>query len=154
MRRLPHRVNSLQQFVQIISTLGMPSPQDYQEWNVPVHEIIETHVVVDTQTPLPSLDEDFMDLLSQMLKYSPSKRCTASQALQHPWFKNLEIELHETSCTSFLASNANPTQCLPFTDFQEQEIPFYLEKIKCELSVFPSPNLCETITNFFSCCIQ
>ena len=33
--------------------------------------------------------EQFLDLLTKMLKYLPEKRITASKALQHPFFKDL-----------------------------------------------------------------
>jgi len=32
-------------------------------------------------------DEDFLDLLSQLLKVNPKERPTAEQALQHPWIR-------------------------------------------------------------------
>jgi len=34
----------------------------------------------------PALDADGVDLLSQLLQYSPEKRITAKAALAHPWF--------------------------------------------------------------------
>lgn len=33
--------------------------------------------------------ENFIDLLMKMLKFLPEKRITASKALQHPFFKDL-----------------------------------------------------------------
>ena len=38
----------------------------------------------------PKLDAQGVDLLSRMLVYQPSKRISAKQALQHPWFDDLD----------------------------------------------------------------
>jgi cyclin-dependent kinase 2 len=39
---------------------------------------------------VPKLDPLGVDLLSKMLQYQPSKRISAKQAMQHPWFDDLD----------------------------------------------------------------
>lgn len=39
---------------------------------------------------VPKLDAQGADLLSKMLQYQPSKRISAKQAMQHPWFDDLD----------------------------------------------------------------
>lgn len=39
----------------------------------------------------PTLDEDGLDLLSKMLVYNPRKRISADEALQHPWFHDVQL---------------------------------------------------------------
>ena len=34
----------------------------------------------------------FKDLVLRMMNLDPTKRVTANQALEHPWFKELEID--------------------------------------------------------------
>lgn len=36
------------------------------------------------------IDKDFKDFLTGLTKFDPSKRLTAEEALQHPWFKEVE----------------------------------------------------------------
>jgi serine/threonine protein kinase len=36
------------------------------------------------------IEEDFRDLLVGLTKFDPSKRLTAEEALQHPWFRDIE----------------------------------------------------------------
>uniref|UniRef100_A0A0D9Z194 Protein kinase domain-containing protein n=1 Tax=Oryza glumipatula TaxID=40148 RepID=A0A0D9Z194_9ORYZ len=43
-------------------------------------------------TIVPTLDPAGLDLLSKMLRYEPNKRITARQALEHEYFKDLEME--------------------------------------------------------------
>lgn len=38
------------------------------------------------------LDGDFKDLIRQMTNFDPRKRITAQQALEHPWFKDVQEE--------------------------------------------------------------
>uniref|UniRef100_A0A0E0CTU3 Protein kinase domain-containing protein n=1 Tax=Oryza meridionalis TaxID=40149 RepID=A0A0E0CTU3_9ORYZ len=46
----------------------------------------------DLATIVPTLDPAGLDLLSKMLRYEPNKRITARQALEHEYFKDLEME--------------------------------------------------------------
>lgn len=37
-------------------------------------------------------DAEFKDLVRRMMNLDPTKRVTAHQALEHPWFKGLEVD--------------------------------------------------------------
>jgi len=39
---------------------------------------------------LPNASDDVKDLINKMLIYNPDKRITASQALKHPWFREIK----------------------------------------------------------------
>ncbi|XP_020399688.1 cyclin-dependent kinase A-1-like [Zea mays] len=45
----------------------------------------------DLAAVVPNLEPAGLDLLSKMLRYEPSKRITARQALEHDYFKDLEM---------------------------------------------------------------
>uniref|UniRef100_A0A804PH84 [RNA-polymerase]-subunit kinase n=1 Tax=Zea mays TaxID=4577 RepID=A0A804PH84_MAIZE len=45
----------------------------------------------DLAAVVPNLEPTGLDLLSKMLRYEPSKRITARQALEHDYFKDLEM---------------------------------------------------------------
>ena len=38
---------------------------------------------------IPHVSPDVSDLIQKLLVYNPDNRITASQALKHPWFKEL-----------------------------------------------------------------
>jgi renal tumor antigen len=38
---------------------------------------------------IPHISHDAQDLISKLLIYNPDNRINASQALKHPWFKEL-----------------------------------------------------------------
>ncbi|EKF27766.1 cell division related protein kinase 2, putative [Trypanosoma cruzi marinkellei] len=40
---------------------------------------------------IPQLDSEAIDLLSRMLKYSPTERISAKEALQHSWFSEIRM---------------------------------------------------------------
>jgi serine/threonine protein kinase len=44
---------------------------------------------------VPTLDEDGVDLLEQMVQYDPAKRITAADAMNHPYFHDLSPALTE-----------------------------------------------------------
>lgn len=52
---------------------------------------------------LPQIDQLGLQLLSQMLQLRPEMRCSAQQALQHPWFAELNARSAQSSQTSFTA---------------------------------------------------
>ena len=41
--------------------------------------------------PVERLDDVGMDLLCRMLTYDPDQRISARQALEHPWFRDLNL---------------------------------------------------------------
>lgn len=58
-------------------------------------EIIESIKIGKFDFNLPSfqyVSSDAKDLIQKMLQKSPQKRCSAQQALQHPWFKNKTLD--------------------------------------------------------------
>ena len=42
--------------------------------------------------PFPTLSEESKDLIKKLLTYDPNKRISASEALEHPWFKTAEFK--------------------------------------------------------------
>jgi cyclin-dependent kinase len=65
---------------------------------------------------IPMLQDDpqAVDLLSKMLQYDPSRRCSAREALQHPWFDDYkEINRNnenQNQNTNTVAVDKNSTQ--------------------------------------------
>jgi serine/threonine protein kinase len=39
---------------------------------------------------VPNLDDNGIDLLKKLLEYDPEKRISAADALEHPFFKDLD----------------------------------------------------------------
>lgn len=85
--------SEIDQLYRIFRTLGTPTERiwpgvtklrDYKKtfpnWSsVPLH------------TLLPNLDANGQDLLEKMLRYNPAERITAKEALQHPFFNNVQV---------------------------------------------------------------
>jgi serine/threonine protein kinase len=44
---------------------------------------------------VPTLDEEGVNLLEEMLQYDPAKRITAADAMNHPYFSDLSPALTE-----------------------------------------------------------
>ncbi|KAL2330112.1 hypothetical protein Fmac_017693 [Flemingia macrophylla] len=83
--------SELQQLLHIFRLLGTPNEEmwpgvsklmnwhEYPQWNPQ-----------NLSTAVPNLDQLGLDLLSQMLKYEPSKRISAKKAMEHPYFDDLD----------------------------------------------------------------
>ncbi|XP_016204843.2 cell division control protein 2 homolog D [Arachis ipaensis] len=83
--------SELQQLLHIFRLLGTPNEEvwpgvsklmnwhEYPQWNPQ-----ELYMAV------PTLDDQGVDLLSQMLQYEPSKRISAKKAMEHPYFHDLD----------------------------------------------------------------
>ena len=52
--------------------------------------VIGTGHVMSWKEICPRLSDEGIDLLSKLLRYDPEKRITASEALQHPFFKDID----------------------------------------------------------------
>lgn len=80
--------SDIDQLYRIFQSLGTPSPVTW-----PGMERLKNYNPSFPQWPchsitswVPSLDVVGADLLQQMLVYAPSKRISAKDALNHPWF--------------------------------------------------------------------
>lgn len=88
--------NSLDQFISIIAVLGTPSPRDMRDMN-PVNTSLKFNKkvhsfslrkVVETACR-DAVCDDTIELLGQILQYSPVKRITAVEGLTHQLFAEL-----------------------------------------------------------------
>ncbi|MCQ2815676.1 MAG: serine/threonine-protein kinase [archaeon] len=85
--------SSSDQLVEIIKILGTPSPTDVTEMNPNSKKEIKFPSI----KPYPwaqvfkhrIVEDNFVDLVSKLLVYSPSKRLTAYKAMCHPFFEDL-----------------------------------------------------------------
>ena len=86
--------DSVGQLLAIVHVLGAPSAAELRDMN-PAHEPLAFPPGVGG-TPLaevfrgcPAADAAALDLLGRLLVYSPRRRLTAAQALEHPFFDAL-----------------------------------------------------------------
>lgn len=84
------------QIFKIFSVMGTPGPNNWNE-GVQLAARLGIRLPQFTPTPLsqiiPNASPDAIDLLTQLLNLDPSKRPSASQALQHPFFKGPKISV-------------------------------------------------------------
>lgn len=83
--------SELQQLLHIFRLLGTP---DEEMWPG-VSKLMNWHEYPQWRpqqlsSSVPNLDEDGLDLLSQMLKYEPSQRISAKKAMEHCYFDDLD----------------------------------------------------------------
>ncbi|KAK6920185.1 Protein kinase domain [Dillenia turbinata] len=91
--------SGVDQLVEIIKILGTPTREEikcmnpnYSEFKFPQIKAHPWHKVFQKRSP-----PEAVDLVSRLLQYSPSLRCTALEACAHPFFDDLR----------------NPNVCLP-----------------------------------------
>ncbi|PWZ28312.1 Cyclin-dependent kinase 1 [Zea mays] len=61
----------------------------------------------DLSAVVPNLEPAGLDLLSKMLRYEPSKRITARQALEHDYFKDLEMKCENPNNNEIFLSKSS-----------------------------------------------
>ncbi|CAH1430926.1 unnamed protein product [Lactuca virosa] len=87
--------SELQQLLHIFRLLGTPNEEIWpgvsklKDW----HEYPQWKPK-PISTCVPNLDDDGLNLLSQMLEYEPSKRISAKKAMEHPYFDDLVDKTH------------------------------------------------------------
>lgn len=88
--------SQIDQLIEIIKVLGTPPKEDILQMNknYDMKEYNKFPIVkaADWKSVLKCKDPLLIDLVSQMLKYSPVKRITAAQAMMHPFFDDLRDE--------------------------------------------------------------
>lgn len=80
-----------------------PGFQDYQNSSTPVS--LPHYPYSQLTHEYHMLSSAGLNLLSRLLTYDPSKRITASKALQHPWFSEQPLPLIESEMPSYGAIN-------------------------------------------------
>lgn len=88
--------NSVDQLARIVKVLGPPTPEDLVAMGQPARKTTSSSKQPLTPTQARRLLEENLstfglpssaiDVLSELLKYDPAQRFTATQALQHPFF--------------------------------------------------------------------
>ncbi|OHS95334.1 CMGC family protein kinase [Tritrichomonas foetus] len=78
------------QFYKICAVLGSPNSQNWPDGIKLANRLgirLNNNPPVSLSKLMPDASPQAIDLISQMLRYDPSKRPSAQQALQHPFFK-------------------------------------------------------------------
>lgn len=116
--------NEIDQLLKIFELMGRPCPEEwpavqqgenfqtcFPRWSAPAtltHVRIYSYLstmpcFIHTMTAFtclqlaPTLDDEGLDLLSKMLVYNPRKRISADEALQHPWFHDVQLPMETQS---------------------------------------------------------
>ena len=83
--------SEIDQLFKIFRVLGTPNEESWPNVSqLPDYKDTFPHWPKrELQDIIPGLEQDGLDLLQSMLAYEPSKRISASQALEHPFFANV-----------------------------------------------------------------
>lgn len=83
--------SGVDQLVEIIKVLGTPTKEDILKMNPNYNEFRFPQIKPHPWTKVfsPNVEPAAVDLVSSLLRYSPSKRATAVEALGHPFFDEI-----------------------------------------------------------------
>lgn len=115
----------IEQIIKIFKLLGTPSDEQWKGWKSLKHAKLvpgskkASKSKLRDKFPKIAVDERDMflsdvglDLLNKMLTFDPSKRITATEAIEHPWFTE-EPEICETyRMTTLFPTNEIPREHL------------------------------------------
>ena len=115
-------INEPEQLEIIFKTLGSPTDHSWPEFK---DILAQKQLIVNTKFSANKLSEKFaevnrtnntvlnhqgFDLLSKMLQYSPDSRITASEALNHSWFKEAPHPCKPSDMPIYKAYNQYPRE--------------------------------------------
>ncbi|KAJ1976163.1 negative regulator of the PHO system [Dimargaris verticillata] len=90
--------NADDQINRIFRVLGTPTPHTWPlmaELPNAVNKKFAAHSPVSLPSVLPMMEPLAIDLLTQLLRYEPSRRITAKDALLHPYFNEIHNHHHQ-----------------------------------------------------------
>jgi len=91
--------NTAEQIELIVSVLGTPKLEDiYKEGRENSRELVYKFGKVEKYNwdeIIPNASKEAKDLLDRFLKFSPDKRITIEEALNHPYFSDIKIDESE-----------------------------------------------------------
>ena len=100
--------NSLDQVCKIMKVLGKPGEDALAAASKPAVKWIAKQPDI-TPTPLrevvPDASDSALDLLRRLLHFSPKERCTAQEALEHPYLADYHDVDDEPSCPNMFTFN-------------------------------------------------
>ncbi len=73
----------------LLQTLSKKTMNQQNRVQNPQPLMVQQHPVTPLEQLYPAADPLAMDLLKQMLQFNPQRRCTAIEALEHPFFQNV-----------------------------------------------------------------
>jgi len=87
-------ISEKNQIQKIFEILGTPNEKDYPKYkeykNWTKYKEEEVYLPQDLNKVFPNLDANGIDLLKKLLEYDPEKRILAPEALEHPYFKDID----------------------------------------------------------------
>ena len=107
------------QFYRICSVLGPPNSQNWPDGVKLANRLgirLSSNHVVPLSKLIPNASKEAIDLMNQMIKYDPSKRPSAQQALQHPFFEGEKCAPFDEK-TSKKSSKFDSNDCLKVNAF-------------------------------------
>lgn len=92
---LMHSQNIVEQLQRYFNIFGKPSDEDLDSISISRSLEILKHISPTEKLPLHKLfgrnDKDLIDLVTSCMEFNPKKRITATQAIEHSFFKNSKI---------------------------------------------------------------
>jgi len=109
----------LDQLSVILSVIGTPSPEDIASIGN-ANEYLKTlkkSPSKNIESLYPAADKEAIDLLKLMLQFNPKKRCTAEEALEHNFLKEIRQQDFEVSMVFLTTTNIPCVKSLILTNF-------------------------------------
>jgi len=86
------------QLIKIFKIMGTPTSEDFPDFNelTEWRDDFPKYKQKDIKNIVPGLQENGIDLLRKLLKYDPSSRLTAHQAMEHEYLSELNVNNNNT----------------------------------------------------------
>jgi len=114
--------SDINQLVKIFNVLGVPKEEDWPEMKeLPTYMEMRADQNYTLRTVFSAASEDLLELLASCFEFDPSRRCTATSALQSSYFKSepypcLDSELPGVTNIEKISATQNRKRLRDLTD--------------------------------------